>query len=122
MLELLGRRPQPASGDGPLLRCPPEQQNKTHTLFNFGLKKANDAAAALSKSFCECILAFVIIIHVLDKATLFIVLKLLKKITTQTKNWLNGHQFHSQLLFSYSNVLYTLYSAKHDFPNTLGMS
>jgi len=38
------------------------------------------------------------------------VLELLKKFTTQTKNWLNGRQFHSRLLFSYSNVLYTVYS------------
>jgi len=37
------------------------------------------------------------------------VLKLLKKFTTQTKNWSIGHQFCSQLLFGYSNVLYTVY-------------
>jgi len=37
------------------------------------------------------------------------VLKLLKKFTNQTKNWSIGRQFHSQLLFSYSNVLYTVY-------------
>ena len=37
------------------------------------------------------------------------VLKLLKKFTTQTKNWSNGCQFCSWLLFSYSNMLYTVY-------------
>ena len=36
-------------------------------------------------------------------------LKLLKKITTQTKNWSNGHQLCSHLLFSFSNVLDTVY-------------
>ena len=36
-------------------------------------------------------------------------LKLLEKITTQTKNWSNGHQLCSHLLSSYSNVLYTVY-------------